>query len=257
MKQKSRLCKHHLHGYCQRKNICEYIHEPAICQNHCPTPIGGSKCQDTACELRHPRLCLHFLQAECHFGKRCLLFHPVGILPALPYPLVTKLQQDLEKMRIQISNLKEEVRLLKEPKSMQTSMLVQPRRITKPKIPPDPSPIPATTLIAAADQVLPITTDHVPVSPMHEDIPSTTAGSLTASAAACLEPPQFSLQSGLYQPRSEEAIRAIKDMHLHSANLALERCYTQVGTEKEKAIVEENEDQSIHPSHSWRSSTSH
>ena len=113
MKQKSRLCKHHLHGYCQRKNICEYIHEPAICQNHCPTPIGGSKCQDTACELRHPRLCLHFLQAECHFGKRCLLFHPVGILPALPYPLVTKLQQDMEKMRIQISNLKQEVNNLK------------------------------------------------------------------------------------------------------------------------------------------------
>ena len=120
---------------------------------------------------------------------------------------------------------------------MQTSMLVQPRRITKPKIPPDPSPIPATTLIAAADQVLPITTDHVPVSPMHEDIPSTTAGSLTAPAAACLEPPQFSLQSGLYQPSTPEAILAVQ--------LAMERCYTQVGTEKEKAIVEENEDQSI------------
>ena len=66
-------------------------------------------------------------------------------------------------------------------------MLVQPISITKPKIPPDPAPVPATSLIAAADQVLPITTDdtdpetgpytdplttdHVPVSPMHEDIP--------------------------------------------------------------------------------------
>ena len=121
---------------------------------------------------------------------------------------------------------------------MQTSMLVQPRRITKPKIPPDPSPIPATTLIAAADQVLPITTDHVPVSPMHEDIPSTTAGSLTASAAACLEPPQFSLQSGLYQPSTPEA-------SILAFQLAMERCYTLVGTEREKAIMEEEEDQSI------------
>ena len=112
MNQK-KICKHFLVGACRRKTMCEYSHEKAICQNHCPTPIGGSKCQDTACELRHPRLCLHFLQAECHFGKRCMLFHPVGILPALPYPLVTKLQQDMEKMRIQISNLKQEVNNLK------------------------------------------------------------------------------------------------------------------------------------------------
>ena len=63
-------------------------------------------------------------------------------------------------------------------------MLVQPISITKPKIPPDPAPVPATSLIAAADRVLPITrddtypetgpytdpltTNHVPVSPMHE-----------------------------------------------------------------------------------------
>ena len=33
--------------------------------------------------------------------------------------------------------------------------------------------------------------------------------------------PQATPQSALYQPHSEEAIRAIKDMHLHSANLAI------------------------------------
>lgn len=114
MKQKSSLCKHYLHGYCRRKNICGYIHETAICQNHRPTPIGDSKCQDTACELRHPRLCAHFMRAQCHFGTRCLLFHPVEVSPALPHPVVTKLQQDMEEMRIQIMNLKEEVKRLKD-----------------------------------------------------------------------------------------------------------------------------------------------
>jgi hypothetical protein len=59
-----------------------------------------------------------------------------------------QLQQSLEEMKLQLFNLKEEVRRLKEPKPT-TSMMVQPTSIKEPNIPPDPLPVPATSLTTA------------------------------------------------------------------------------------------------------------
>ena len=166
-----------------------------------------------------------------------------------------ELQRTVKKMEKAITNLWTELEILKGPKTSLMFRTMSMDTTNQPKIPPDPHEN------DAADQMLPITkepktpadppekdaADHMlPISTEKEDIPDpetnlnnqpTTAGSLTAPAAACLEPPQFSLQSGLYQPSTPEAILAVQ--------LAMERCYTQVGTEKEKAILEEKEDQSI------------
>jgi hypothetical protein len=169
MSQKKYKCKHFMKAFCRRKSECEFSHDIASCPNHVPTLSGGTRCQNTGCELRHPRICAHFIRAQCHFGAKCLLYHPQKESPTLPHPLVMQLQQSLEEMRIQLFNLKEEVRRLKEPKPT-TSMMVQPISIKEPKTPPDPPPVPATSLITAADRVLPIPTDNT-----DPDIPESTA----------------------------------------------------------------------------------
>jgi hypothetical protein len=148
MSQKNNKCKHFLKAFCRKKSDCVFSHDIANCPNHYPTLSGGTLCQNTGCELRHPKICTHFIRAQCHFGTKCLLYHPQQESPTLPNSLMMQLQQSLEEMKLQLFNLKEEVRRLKEPKPT-TSMMVQPTSVKEPKIPPDPPPVPATTLTTA------------------------------------------------------------------------------------------------------------
>ena len=158
---------------------CNYSHDVTICPKYHPGSNSGSMCQDTGCTLRHPRLCTHFMRSKCHFNKKCLLYHPEGLPPDELHPWILKLQQSFDAMVVEISDLKQVVRILKT------------------KLPPDPGD-----------------------PSQYADLPTPLILGVYAEQVHRVTP-QATLQSALYQPRSEEDIRAIKDMHLHSANLAI------------------------------------
>ena len=174
-----KICKHFLVGACRRKTMCNYSHDVTICPKYHPGSNSGSMCQDTGCTLRHPRLCTHFMRSKCHFNKKCLLYHPEGLPPDELHPWILKLQQSFDAMVVEISDLKQVVRILKT------------------KLPPDPGD-----------------------PSQYADLPTPLILGVYAEQVHRVTP-QATLQSALYQPRSEEDIRAIKDMHLHSANLAI------------------------------------
>ena len=62
------------------------------------------------------------MRSKWHFDTKCLLYHPEGLPPDELHPLVMKLQQSFDAMVVDISDLKQEVRILKK------------------KLPPDPDP---------------------------------------------------------------------------------------------------------------------
>jgi hypothetical protein len=138
MNQK-RKCKHFLLGPCQRKAECEYSHDISNCPNHQPSSsTSGSLCQDTGCTSRHPRLCLHFVNSQCHFGTKCELYHPKKVSTSQPHSLVMKLQLKMEIMMVEITHL-QEVKNLK-----YKSELILPTTDDDPSYekfqPPDPPP---------------------------------------------------------------------------------------------------------------------
>ena len=121
MNQKS-LCRHMLKGVCKRKSMCQFSHviqDIQVCANHNPAP-GGSSCEDKGCGLRHPKLCTFFIEHRCHFGHRCLLFHPKKKTESIS--LVMELQRTVKKMEKAITNLWTELEKLKGPK---TSLMVR------------------------------------------------------------------------------------------------------------------------------------
>ena len=113
MNQKRNKCKHFLLRHYRKKTECEFSHDIAICQNHHPTASGGSLCPDTGCTLRHPRLCLHFVNSPCHFDTKCELFHLKEVSTSPPHSLVMRHQQKMESMMVMVTHLHEEVKKLK------------------------------------------------------------------------------------------------------------------------------------------------
>jgi hypothetical protein len=53
------------------------------------------------------------MRSKCHFNKKCLLYHPEGLPPDELHPWILKLQQSFDAMVVEISDLKQVVRILK------------------------------------------------------------------------------------------------------------------------------------------------
>ena len=154
MNQKG-LCHHMLRGFCRRRGQCEFshdIHNIPTCTKREPVP-GGSSCEDKDCNMRHPKLCTFFIQLRCHFGHRCLLFHPKE-RTALP-SMVQKLQRTVKKMEEAITKLWREVEALKRPEPELMHPTTEPQ-------PPDPEPIPTALMLAAHTEQAPPMPDPLP-----------------------------------------------------------------------------------------------
>lgn len=104
-------CHHFLSGFCKKGSQCQFSHSASNCPDYYPTPSGqDNTCANpTTCILRHPKLCLHFMNARCHFGERCLLFHldlptheliPTYFFSALLQSLVENLQKQVQTTKL-------------------------------------------------------------------------------------------------------------------------------------------------------------
>ena len=102
-------CNHFLTGFCKRMSTCKFDHLTANCPSHRPDLPPEESCQLLNCVLRHPKLCLHFMNARCHFGERCLLFHldlptheliPTYLFSALLQSLVENLQKQVQTTKL-------------------------------------------------------------------------------------------------------------------------------------------------------------
>jgi hypothetical protein len=176
MSQKS-LCYHMLRGFCRRRDTCEYSHDT---QNIQTCTRHGSSCDDQNCNLRHPKLCTFFMQLRCHFGHRCLLFHPKEseTLPSV----VQRLQGTVKKLEEAVTKLWRKVEALKRPEpepqppdpEPPTALLLAAHTEQEP---PDLDPLPDLEMVvsslcpslahpgAGSEQVLPIPTDTKHISP--------------------------------------------------------------------------------------------
>ena len=122
-----------------------------------PTASVGSLCPDTGCTLRHPRLCLHFVNSQCHFGTKCELYHPKKVSTSQPHSAVMKLKLKMEIMMVAITHLQEEVTNLK-----YKSELTLPTTDDDPsyeKFPP-PDPPPDSITLPDIDVLAPRTNDY-------------------------------------------------------------------------------------------------
>ena len=87
-------CRHHSNGFCKRREAWQFSH----IQENCPDHGLDKNCENTACMLRHPQTCKHFLKSRCFFGEKCHLFHPRQATPGIVHSLMTELQIKVNEM---------------------------------------------------------------------------------------------------------------------------------------------------------------
>ena len=97
------ICKFNQKGYCKFGEKCFNEHENEICSNR-------SECTDPDCRKRHPKTCRYLKQfGHCKLGDTCAYSH------------LEERSGKVEQLEVEVSELKDEVKSIKEMKEVSES----------------------------------------------------------------------------------------------------------------------------------------